>query len=231
MSDANSLYFSTADYSIFALLLAASALIGLYYGFLSKRKQDSTAEYMLGGRSLNYIAVSLSVVASHTSGTTLLGSPSEMYFYGTQYANFLCCSLAVVISVWFVYLPVFHELQLTSCFSYLEKRFDRSVRLTASALYSLSTILYVPIVIYVPSLALNQATGINVYLITLFTSLVCIFYTTVGGLRAVVWTDAFQFVIMVGATITVVYLGLDLTGGFAGVWEAADNGGRLVFFK
>lgn len=223
--------FSTLDYSIFVLLLAGSALIGLYYGFLSKRKQDNTAEYLLGGKSLGVIPVSLSLVASFISGISILGIPSEMYLYGTQYANFLGCCVAVGVSLWFVYLPVFHELQLTSCFSYLEKRFDKRVKLTASFLYALSMILYMPIVIYVPALAFNQTTGINVHLITPVACIVCLFYTTFGGLRAVVWTDALQFVVMVGATLIVIYLGLDVTGGFAGVWKAADKGGRLIFFK
>lgn len=83
----------------------------------------------------------------------------------------------------YVYLPVFYELQLTSCFSYLEKRFDRSVRVFASFIYTVQAIMFIPIVIYVPALAFSQVTGINLHWITPIISLVCIFYTTVGGLR------------------------------------------------
>lgn len=56
----------------------------------------------------------------------------------------------------YVYLPVFYELQLTSSFTYLEKRFSKSVRSTASFVYAISVMIYIPIVIYVPALAFNQ---------------------------------------------------------------------------
>lgn len=223
--------FSFLDYSIFLLVLVISALIGVYYGFLSKRKQNNTAEYLLGGKSMSIFPVSLSLIASHVSGVSLLGVPSEMYQFGTQYAVCFICCVVLGIAMWFLYLPVFLELQMTSCFLYLEKRFDRRVRLTASFFYTLSIILIVPVYTYAPGIAFSQVTGINLHYVTPILCVVCVFYTTFGGLRAVVWTDAFQFVLMVGATLAVIYLGLDSTGGLGNVWEAADRGGRLIFFK
>lgn len=56
---------------------------------------------------------------------------------------------------------------------------------------------------------------------------VCIFYTTIGGLKAVVWTDTLQFSITLGAVITVFFLGSSATGGFGVVWQKALEGGRL----
>lgn len=225
------LQFSFLDYAIFVLLMGLSALIGLYYGFISKRKQDNTEEYLLGGKKLSIFPVAMSLIASHISGIALLGIPSEMYMYGTQFAMFVACCFTVGIAMWFIYLPVFHELQMTSCFLYLERRFDRRVRLTASFFYAVSVILFVPIVLFMPALAFNQTTGINIHYITPIACIVCIFYTTFGGLRAVVWTDSLQFVSLVGATVVVIFFGLKVTGGFAEVWKAADRGGRLVFFK
>lgn len=230
VEEASSL-FSVLDYSIFVIVLVLSALIGVYYGFISKKKQNTTAEYLLGGKSMSTFPVSLSLIASNISGIALLGIPSEIYMYGTQYAMFIACVAAVLLTLWYIYLPVFYDLQMTSIFLYLEKRFDRKVRLTASFFYALSILLYIPIVIYVPALAFNQTTGINIHLITPVACVVCLFYTTFGGLRAVVWTDALQFIIMVGATVVVIYLGLDVTGGISQVWEAADRGGRLILFK
>jgi solute carrier family 5 (sodium-coupled monocarboxylate transporter), member 8/12 len=63
------------------------------------------------------------------------------------------------------------------------------------------------------------------------TSIICIFYTTVGGLKAVVWTDTLQFILMIGGVLAVTILGLNATGGFANVWKTSDEGGRLIFFK
>lgn len=56
----------------------------------------------------------------------------------------------------YIYLPVFHDLQLTSCYTYLEKRFDKNVKLMASMVYTFQSILFIPIVMYVPALALSQ---------------------------------------------------------------------------
>lgn len=84
---------------------------------------------------------------------------------------------------------------------------------------------------YVPALALSHVSGINLHIITCVTSMICIFYTTVGGLKAVVWTDTLQFLLMIGGLVCVIVLGLISTGGFVNVWETADAGGRLIFFK
>ena len=82
-----------------------------------------------------------------------------------------------------------------------------------------------------PALALSQVSGINLYVIACTTSIICIFYTTVGGLKAVVWTNNFQFMLMIGGVLCVTVLGLMSTGGFMNVWNTADAGGRLEFFK
>lgn len=84
---------------------------------------------------------------------------------------------------------------------------------------------------YVPALAFAQVSGLNLHLIAAVTSVICIFYTTVGGLKAVVWTDTLQFVLMVGGIVAVTILGLTATGGFWNVWERSDAGGRLIFFE
>lgn len=180
---------------------------------------------------MNFFPIAASLIASHISGITLMSIPAEMYANGTQYAIMVISAVAVGIALTFVYLPVFYELQLTSSFHYLEMRFDKSVRRTASFIYAISIIIFVPIVVYVPALAFSQVSGINLHIITLVTSLICVFYTTVGGLKAVVWTDTVQFILMLGAIISVIVLGLNTTGGFMNVWNTADRGGRLIFFK
>lgn len=208
-----------------------AVLIGIYFGFISKEKQDNTTEYLLGGKKMNFFPIAASLIASHISGITLLSIPAEMYAFGTQYSIMALSSMIVGIVLTYVYLPVFYELQLTSSFQYLEMRFDKSVRLTASLIYAISIIIFVPIVVYVPALAFSQVSGINLHVITIVTSLICIFYTCIGGLKAVVWTDTLQFILMIGAICCVITLGLIDTGGFVNVWRAAERGNRLVFFK
>ncbi|XP_049537294.1 sodium-coupled monocarboxylate transporter 1-like [Anopheles darlingi] len=225
------LLFSWFDYTIFALLLLLSAFIGAYFGFISKIKQNNTKEYLLGGKTMNKFPVSASLIASHISGITMLGVPSEMYSHGTQYWMFIIPALCVAFLMKMIYLPVFYDLQVTSAFTYLEMRFDKFVRSAASLVYAIQCIIYIPIVIYVPALAFSQVTGINLHVITPIICVICIFYTTVGGLRAVVWTDTLQFILMIGACLAVIALGISSVGGFFEVWQAAERGKRLVFFN
>lgn len=116
---------------------------------------------------------------SHISAVSLLAIPVEVYQYGTQYAACVFTSFITCVLISIIYLPVFYQLQLTSTFEYLELRFTRPVRTFASFLYSLSTVIYVPLIVYVPSLAFSQATAIDLYLITPIICIVCIFYTTI----------------------------------------------------
>lgn len=82
--------------------------------------------------------------------------------FGTQYWACMVCTLAVTVTMIFIYLPVFYKLQLNSSYEYLKIRFDTKIRNMASAIFITNTLLYVPIVVYIPALAFNQ--GKNSYL-------------------------------------------------------------------
>ncbi|KAJ3634046.1 hypothetical protein MTP99_010956 [Tenebrio molitor] len=131
----------------------------------------------------------------------------------------------------FAYLPVFYKLQITSTYEYLNLRFNETVRLLGSILFLTKMLLYIPIVIYVPALAFSQVTGINLHLVTPLVCTVCIFYTTLGGLKAVVWTDTIQTVMMFGALTAVMFMGVSSVGGFGEVWRRSEDGGRIDFFN
>lgn len=72
-----------------------------------------------------------------------------------------------------------------------------------------------------------SATGVHVHLVTPIVCSVCIFYTTIGGLKAVVWTDTIQFVAMIGGIVAVTYVGIHSAGGLVSIWETSKAGGRL----
>ncbi|XP_066991697.2 sodium-coupled monocarboxylate transporter 1 [Anabrus simplex] len=224
------LYFQWPDYVMFAFMLAISALIGIYFGCFGSR-QKSVAEYLLGGRNMNILPVATSLIASHISAVTLLGVPSEIYTYGTQYWMVCLSSIFVGVIVCWIYMPVFYKLQVNSIFEYLENRFNSSVRLMASVLFFISLILYVPIVVYLPALAFSQVSGVSIHAITPLVSCVCIFYTMLGGLKAVVWTDFVQQITLMGASIIVIVLGLIKVGGFTNMWNINLEGDRIEFFN
>lgn len=141
----------------------------------------------------------------HISGITMLGIPTEIYAYGTQYWLSIVAALTLPLSVLYIFYPVFYDLQLVSTFMYLERRYNRNVRLVAAACFLFGSTVFLPIFIYIPALALNQGamlnsgyfrvgkfrmffcsfsvSGISIHVVTTVTTLLCIFYTTVGGLR------------------------------------------------
>lgn len=180
---------------------------------------------------MGLLPVTASLVATAVSGTSVLGQPAEVYGYGTQ-AWLIGAGLFIVSAIMpSTFLPVFVEIGEMSTFKYLELRFSRTVRLCASFLYTITSLLYLPVTIYVPALAFQQVTGLNVHLTAGLLTLLCVSYTAVGGIKAVVWTDVLQITLTIVASVTVAIVGVRQAGGLNKVWEAAERGGRLVFFK
>lgn len=101
------------------------------------------------------------------------------------------------------------------------------MRLFGSVVASLSTITWLPIVIYVPALAFEQVTGIDLHIITPIVMAVCVFYTCLGGIKAVIWTDVIQIVIMYGVMILIIVKGTVHVGGLSVVIERNLNGERF----
>ncbi|KYN10745.1 Sodium-coupled monocarboxylate transporter 1 [Trachymyrmex cornetzi] len=230
--------FDLVDSIVFIGLLGVSALVGVYQCYASRKKADAVGEYLVGGQKMSIFPISMSLIASYVSGIAMLGLPAEMYVYGTQLWCVVIADSFVSITMAIVYLPVFYGLRITSSYEapilflqYLELRFNRVVRLMGSFIFIIKMLLYIPLVIYVPALAFNQATGMDLYTIALLVCAVCIFYTTLGGLKAVVWTDTIQTAMMFGAVITVVILGTARAGGVAEVWKRNVDSGRIEFFN
>ncbi|KAL4717724.1 hypothetical protein ACJJTC_000873 [Scirpophaga incertulas] len=223
-------YFDWLDYLVFGAMLLFSALIGVYFAFFARRKQNTTAEYLMGGKTMGMFPISMSLIASYVSGISLLGLPAEMYTYGTQLWTIVLSEWVVSLTISVVYLPVFYNLQITSTYEYLRLRFSQKVRLLGSIIFIIQMMLYIPIVIYVPALAFSQVTGINIHLITPIVCIVCIFYTTLGGLKAVVWTDTLQTVLMYFGVVFVLAYGTWRLGGVENVFAINGKGERLEFF-
>ncbi|XP_014206016.1 sodium-coupled monocarboxylate transporter 1-like [Copidosoma floridanum] len=222
------LTFGWTDYLLFSGLLGISLLVGFYFGFFSK--QDSASKYLFGGKHMSYIPVFTSILASMLSGITFLGIPTEVYFHGAQFIvtlipNFLCCLIIA-----HVIIPLFYDLKLSSSYEYLQLRFSRSIRMLASTLYIVSLLLYIPVVMYVPALAFSQVTGYGIHTITPVFSIVCITYTTMGGVKAVIWTDTIQFFFTIGSLFTVLIIGIYGLGGFSNIYNIVNEGGRLDIF-
>lgn len=101
------------------------------------------------------------------------------------------------------------------------------MRLFGSLISAFSTITWLPIVIYVPALAFNQTTGIPIQVVTPVVMSICVFYTCLGGIKAVIWTDVIQIVIMYGVMILIMVKGTLNVGGLGFVLEKNWESGRL----
>ncbi|XP_064878297.1 sodium-coupled monocarboxylate transporter 2 isoform X2 [Oncorhynchus nerka] len=221
--------FVSWDYVVFASLFVVSSGIGVF--FAVKERKNPSSEFLVGGRQMTCGPVALSLTASFMSAVTVLGAPSDVYRFGGSFVLFGVAYTFVVIATAELFVPVFYRSGITSTYEYLEIRFCKGVRMAATLIYILQTILYTGVVVFAPALALNQVTGFNLWGSIFATGIVCTFYCTLGGLKAVVWTDAFQMVVMVVGFMTVLVQGTRKTGGAASVWEVAKNGNRLDIFE
>ncbi|XP_058129121.1 sodium-coupled monocarboxylate transporter 1-like [Anopheles ziemanni] len=227
--------FDWPDYVVFVVMLMICIVIGIFFGYKDHRKhkskqarRDSEAlDYLVGGRKMQIFPVSVSLVASWISGISLLGTSTEIYVYGTQYCYIVVAVLLMGFVLHYIFLPVFHDLQITSAYEYLQRRFDHRMRLFGSILYTVACLLWMPIVIYVPALAFNQVTGLSIHIVTPIVCIVCVFYTSIGGLKAVVWTDVIQSGVTLLALLAVLVKGTFDVGGPREVLERNIAGDRL----
>ncbi|XP_045709323.1 sodium/iodide cotransporter [Phyllostomus hastatus] len=218
--------FGAWDYGVFALMLLVSTGIGLWVGVVRSR-QRSAEDFFTGGRRLAALPVGLSLAASFMSAIQVLGVPAEAYRYGLKFLWMCMGQLLNSLLTAAFYLPVFYRLDLTSTYQYLELRFSRAVRFFGALQYLVATVLYTGIVIYAPALILNQVTGLDIWASLLSTGAICTFYTTVGGMKAVIWTDVFQVVVMLAGFWAVLARGTALAGGPRQVLELARNHSRI----
>ncbi|XP_037572916.1 sodium-coupled monocarboxylate transporter 1-like isoform X1 [Dermacentor silvarum] len=222
--------FTVADYSVMCLMLCVSSGIGIYFAWRDRR-DVSNKSFLMGNRELGVFPVAMSLMASFQSATTVLGYPAEMYYKGTQFwVAIFGLAISNVIAAE-LFLPVLYNLRMTSVNTYLERRFSGSVRTLGSLSFITNTLLYMGVVLYGPSVALESVTGLPVWASILFLGLICTFYTVLGGMKAVVWTDTFQMTVMILGLTTVVVLGVIKVGSIEKVWTTAEEGGRIQFFN
>ncbi|EPQ13092.1 Sodium-dependent multivitamin transporter [Myotis brandtii] len=222
--------FSPVDYVVFALLLVLSLAIGLYHACRGWGRH-TIGQLQMADRKMGCLPVALSLLATFQSAVAILGVPSEIYQFGTQYW-FLGCSyfLGLLIPA-HIFIPVFYRLHLTSAYEYLELRFNKTVRVCGTITFIFQMVIYMGVVLYAPSLALNAVTGFDIWLSVLTLGIVCTVYTALGGLKAVIWTDVFQTLVMFLGQLAVIIVGSAKVGGLERVWDVASQHHRISGIK
>uniref|UniRef100_A0A8C1B4G7 Solute carrier family 5 member 5 n=1 Tax=Cyprinus carpio carpio TaxID=630221 RepID=A0A8C1B4G7_CYPCA len=220
-SDSDKPGFCLVDYVVFAAMLGVSVGIGLFQSLRKTPGHSNVDSFFTGGRGFSAVPVGLSLCASFMSAVQVLGVPSEAYLYGFKFL-YMCLGQALnslITAVLFV--PVFYRLKITSSCQVWILSIFHFVLLVYFCTFVLFSTAF--------SSFLNQATGLNMWASLFSTGLICTFYTTVGGMKAVIWTDVFQIVVMLSGFIAVFIQGTILAGGPARVLEIANNGSRINF--
>ncbi|XP_070578383.1 sodium-coupled monocarboxylate transporter 1-like [Ptychodera flava] len=223
MSDGYSL--TAVDIVLIVAVLVFVCAQGIYHGWKQKK---STKEFFTASRRFSGLPVAMSLLLSFLSAVTLLGVPAEIYVYGLGYAAYILSYLWMYPLITWVFVPVFHSLPLISAYEYCEMRYNYTVRVLTSSLFILQMSLFMAIVLIGPALALEVVTGISFLYSVFITGGICIFYASLGGMAAVVWTDAVLFIVILVDLILIVVLGTIETGGVSYIWEYNKADGRLA---
>ena len=177
------------------------------YGVWKTRNVKSVESYLLGDRDLKWWTIGLSIMATQASAITFLSTPGQAYEDGMRFAQFYFgLPVAMVILAVFV-LPIYYKLKVYTAYEYLEGRFDLRTRMFTAILFLIQRGLAAGITIYAPAIILSTILGWSLNITILFIGLIVIFYTVMGGTKAVSVTQKQQMIIiLVGMVIAGVIL-------------------------
>ncbi len=212
-------------------IIMLGTLFGIVaYGVWKTRKVDSVQSYLLGDRDLPWWTIGLSIMATQASAITFLSTPGQAYESGMGFAQFYFgLPLAMVILAIF-FLPIYYRLKVYTAYEYLESRFDLKTRTLTAILFLVQRGLAAGLTIYAPAIILSTILGWNLQLTILFIGAIVIFYTVLGGTKAVSVTQKQQMIVILGgmfiaAIIILFQLPKDVT--FSNALNIAGKMGKL----
>ena len=199
--------------------------IGVYFS----KKQKSPKDFLLAGRSMGWLPVGLSLMATLTSAVGYMSYPAGAFKGGLI---LLWMAMAIPLSfpvVVYVFMPFYHKLRVYTAYEYLERRFNDKVRALASIIFILWRVTWMAAVIYVPSLVLNTVSDGAIPLIpsVIVLGLIATANTTMGGIKAVMWGDVVHSTIMFTSMfIAIVLVIVAVPGGFTEIWQTLAEAGK-----
>ena len=219
--------YHSANWAVMIVYLLLMAGMGLWF----MRRNKSSDDYFRAGGRVPWIVVSMSIYATMFSSITFISIPALTYLTDCRYfiITLGIILMAPVVVKW--YLPFFRRLNLTSAYEFLEVRFNLSCRLFASAAFILFMVARTAVVTYLPALAIAAVTDLDVNTAIVAVTVVTIFYCTIGGVEAVIWSDFVQSVILIASTALIYALlvwGTD--GGLPGFVSAGAEAGKFRAF-
>lgn len=217
---------STLDWLVMTGTLAAIVL----YGVIHTRSVNNVRSYLQGDRDLKWWTIGLSVMATQASAITFLSTPGQAYNDGLGFAQFYFgLPIAMVILCAFV-LPIYYRLNVFTAYEFLEGRFDWRVRTLTAVLFLIQRGLAAGITIYAPAIILSSILGWSLGWTILLIGIVVIFYTVMGGTKAVSVTQKQQMIVILGGMLIagiIVVLKLPEGVGFSDAVAIAGKLGKL----
>jgi solute:Na+ symporter, SSS family len=208
------------DWTIIVVYLGSMIGVGVYW-YLRDR-QGTASEFFLGSRAIPFWAAGVSLYATNTSSISYIAIPAKAFETDWQYMmNKLITILGLMfVAVWIV--PLLRRLDLVSVFNYLEIRFHPAIRMIGSALCMAFHVGgRMSVVLFLPALAIATITGIDVVVSILIMGVCTIVYTAMGGMRAVVWTDFVQVIVLMGGALFAIFFIFHALGSEA-IFQTAE---------
>jgi solute:Na+ symporter, SSS family len=226
-------YFSAGDWAIILLYLLGIIGLGLWFG----RDQHNTRDYFLGSRNVPWWGIGLSIVAAETSALTIIGVPAMAYGGNIAFLQMILGYVIARILLAIILVPHYFKGEIYSPYQLFANTFGPAARQTAGGFFLLSETLAAGVRVYVASIPvklmlgdklLGVGTGDPILGAILLFVLLSLLYTYVGGVKAVIWTDAVQFgLFLIGGLFALCYIPTLVNGGVGAVFSRATDAGKL----
>lgn len=211
------------DYVVMALYLVALIVIGV----LCSSRKSNTRDYLLGGGKMPFLALGISCLMAALSAFSLVMVPGEIYNHGLSFWVPGLFSPLLVIGTTAIFMRFYFKIGAYTPFEYLGQRYSPAVRSLVAGMTIYLRLIYLGMVLFSTSKILEGAAGWPCWVTILLCGTVSVIFTTVGGLRAVVWTDVMQFIVLIGGLFCILgALFLKVDGGLCGGIACAFEHGR-----
>lgn len=196
------------DYFIIIAYLVGVAVFGMFSG----GKQKSVKDYFLGSDSVSWVAVCFSIVAAETSTLTFISIPGLAYLTNLNFLQVTFGYLIGRIIVAKFFLPAYFDGELSTAYSFLEKRFGSRTRSFASIVFLFTRTAADGVRLFATAIPLKLLLGIDYFSAIIIIALIALAYTVVGGVKAVIWVDVIQMFLYIGGAIVSIVLLTQLSG-------------------
>ncbi len=214
----------TTGWVIIVLYLVIVVALGSFFA----RGQKEVSDYFLAGRSMGWLAVAISIVATDLSAISYIGCPSWIYREDIRYAFGLVLGPVLWATGAIVFLGLFYKLKLYTAYEFLERRFHVSIRSATSFLFLLVRGSWLCIALFGASFSLSVVLDVPYVPSVIAVGALATLYTTLGGMKAVIWTDVLQFFVLVGGAVVVLVVVIGIfPGGARAIWDMAVEHGKL----